>query len=286
MNGPAAPLLVLGAGGRVGRRLRSVWPVAIPARWHSRRPQSGCEHCDLLSEPDQLARMADGCAAILCLAGVTDRSHGKNGAAYDENSRLAQAAIIAAQRSGCPRVLLSSSAAVYGRAGGVLFEGNTGKDLSRYGLAKREMEEVGTALAEATCVNVCSLRIGNIAGADAILGGWHLGFALDVFDDGRTPQRSYLGFRVLADIVQDLMIAANLPPALNVAQPGLMAMGDLLDAAGLPWRKRKAQADAIKTVHLSTNLLERTLKRPVPGASPDTLAEEWRLMEAAPAGAE
>ena len=111
-------------------------------------------------------------------------------------------------------------------------------------------------------------------------------FALDTFDDGQTPQRSYLGFRALADIVQDLTIAARVPPVLNVAQPGLIAMGDLLDAAGLPWRKRLAQADVIKTVHLSTDLLERTLKRPLPITSPATLAEEWRLMEAAPAGAE
>lgn len=148
------------------------------------------------------------------------------------------------------------------------------------------MEKVGAALARATGIEVCSLRIGNLAGADAVLGGWKPGFELDTFEDGQTPQRSYLGFRVLARIIQRLAIAPHLPQVLNVAQPGLISMGDLLDTAGLQWRERPAPPAAVKSVHLSTDLLEQTLNEPLPLASPGRLTEEWRRMMALPVGAE
>lgn len=118
MTKTAAPLLALGAGGVVGRHLRAVWPESVPVRWHSRKAQQGFEHCDLLAEPKRLDQLVQGCAAIVCLAGVTERYHREVGAAYEENSRLAQAAIVAAHNGKCPRVLLSSSAAVYGQKSG------------------------------------------------------------------------------------------------------------------------------------------------------------------------
>lgn len=284
MSANEASLLVLGAGGRIGRLLRSVWSERIPVLWHSRRPEVGFESCDVLANPDKLVELTRGCTAVLCLAGVTEQRNRKTGACFQDNSLLAQAAIVAAQVSGCPRVLLTSSAAVYGRAGGLLSEETPGVEVSQYGESKLEMEIAGAALGQASGVEVCSLRLGNLAGADAILGAWQPRFCLDTFDDGQTPQRSYLGVLFLADVIQRLVTLADVPSVVNVAQPGLVSMGALLDAAGLRWSSRPAPSHAIRVVHMSTELLETALGKALPLASPIDLVEDWQRATAVPEG--
>ncbi len=280
-------VLVLGATGRIGAILRKCWPdgdIGADILWQTRHPVGasgriiGCATgeawvtLDPLGQPDALVRAATGCSAILCLAGVIS---GRD-EPLDDNIALAEAAVRAGAAARA-QVFLTSSAAVYGNQPGLLTEGAPLTPMSDYGRAKAAMEARGRILAAELGVRVCALRIGNIAGIDAILGDWKPGFRLDRFADGRTPQRSYIGLQTLARVLGDLMTAKHLPDALNIASPGGVGMGALLDAAALAWEARAAPQGAIKELCLSTRALERFTTQHE--ADTDTLVAEWRAMK-------
>jgi len=273
--------LVLGATGRIGRLLQQVWPqmgLGTKLLWQGRRRQQAAslnwDIFDPLTAPEALAQAASGRAEIQCLAGVVP---GRGGDLAD-NARLAEAAIRAAAKTGA-RVLLASSAAVYGNQPGLLSETLALDPVSDYGCAKAEMERGAINLAAELGVSVCALRIGNIAGMDAILGGWRPGFRLDRFADGRTPARSYIGVLDLARVLADLLAAPARPAALNVAQPGGIDMGMLLTAAGLPWESQAAPKTAIPQVILQTEQLQTLLPQRLPVAEPAQLVAQWAMLE-------
>lgn len=272
---PESPILVLGATGRIGGVLRRCWPDGA-GRWQTRRAEAGpgWVQVDPLGDPGALARAASGCGAVLCLAGVTD-ARAEREADYDLNIALALAAVRAGAAADVP-VLLASSAAVYGRRAGPRHEAEEVAPLGPYGRAKLEMERAAARLGEELGVAVTSLRIGNIAGLDAILGGWREGFTLDRFADGRTPRRSYVGPGALAALLLALARHTGLPPVLNLALPGAVEMGALLDAAGLPWVPRPAGAGAIPEVELDTALLGSLLPLDARPARPEELVADWR----------
>ncbi len=278
-------VLVLGATGRIGGILRKCWPKGR-ALWQTRKilPDMGSDWivCDVLGDAPGLARAAADADVILCLSGVI---HSRQEGDLSQNITLAEAAIRAAHRGrnggrngGGARVMLASSAAVYGDQVGVLEETAPLRPINDYGRAKAEMETRGAALGAELGVAVTSLRIGNIAGLDAILGGWREGFVLDRFGDGATPRRSYIGLITLARVLGDLVAADDLPAVLNVAAPGTVEMGALLDRAGLPWAPRLPGDTVIPEVCLSTRELERFTALNARDAMPETLVEEWRAM--------
>jgi len=289
---PTAPaILVLGAAGRIGGLLRRDWPTLLPAgadlRWQARRRPDDYAANDAwhilapLEDPAALAQAAEGTDTILCLAGVTPGHGGDLG----DNARLAEAAIRAAQASTRvsdrkTRVLLASSAAVYGNQPGVLSEEAPLHPANPYGVAKAEMEAQALRLGAEAGVAVTALRIGNIAGLDAILGGWRPGFQLDCFVDGTTPRRSYIGVRMLAQVLAALVQRPDLPEVLNLAQPGPVAMGDLLHAAGLDFSLRPAPDTAIPEVALEVTRLAGLLPpdMPLPAADPAQLVAEWAAL--------
>lgn len=278
-------VLVLGATGRIGMILRKSWP-ADRALWQSRAERGpGWLRLDPLAEPAALARAAQGCGTVLCLAGVTPTAAAAStsaAAAMEDNTALAEAAIGAAAAAGA-RVLLASSAAVYGNRAGLLREDAPLAPVSDYGRAKAQMEARGADLAARLGVEVCSLRIGNVAGADAILGGWRPGFELDLFADGRSPRRSYIGPATLARVLGDLLAAqdlsGDLPGVLNVAAPGMVEMGALLDAAGLAWTPRPAPPGAIAEVELDVSALRGFTRLDKTDSLPQTLVAEWRALQ-------
>lgn len=269
------PVLILGGGGRLGRLLHPVWPDPNVV-WHSRRPLAGHVSFDILDDAHALEMAVRGSRAVLCLAGVTNTSAVAD---MQNNVRLAAAAVRSAHAVGCPRVLLASSAAVYGRSDEALSEDGLCVPLSEYGRAKLEMEHETAKLGSDLGVQVCALRIGNIAGADAILGGWKEGFVLDVFDDGASPRRSYIGPVTLARVLDTLSRAARLPDVLNIAAPGSVTMGDLLDAAGLPWAPRPARNDAIQSVVLDTSRLKRYVQFQPEDSTPPQMCAEIRATQ-------
>jgi len=269
--------LVLGASGRIGCALRYRWGTEA-ALWQARRAQSGAgwHLFDPLQQPQALRRAAVAAGQILCLAGPVP---GRGGDLQD-NIHLAEAAVRAGAATGA-RVLLVSSAAVYGAGQGALSEETLLRPASPYGAAKAEMEARAARLGAKLGVSVCVLRIGNIAGFDAILGGWRPGFRLDQFADGRTPRRSYIGVLTLADVIAAVLAAAELPPVLNIAQPGAIEMGALLQAAGRDYATSPAPETAIAEVALDVTRLAAFLapQRPLPAADPAQMLAEMAMLE-------
>ena len=280
-------VLVLGATGRIGTILRKRWPqdpgwgaIRDQVTWQTRQVAAGLGPgwcgLDPVRQPEVLAQAATGQTVILCLAGVvTARAPGSD---LGDNVTLAEAAIRAAAGTRA-RVILASSAAVYGNQAGVLDEAAALAPQNAYGRAKAAMEARGAALGAELGVPVTSLRIGNIAGIDAILGGWRPGFRLDQFADGRTPRRSYIGMLSLARVLGDLVRADQLPGILNVATPGMVEMGALLDAAGLAWTPQPAPDSAISEVCLSTLALERFTSLSETEGQAAEMVRQWRLLE-------
>jgi len=273
-------ILVLGATGRIGRMMQWAWADvdAVLPLWQSRKDPGGTgwTGCDILHGPEALKAAAARADVILTLAGVTPASGGDMG----QNSALA----LAVQRAAGGRPhLLASSAAVYGRAGGLCRESDTVQPAAPYGEAKRAMEQA--VLAEGGPVTC--LRIGNVAGADQILGraGQGAALTLDRFADGRTPRRSYIGPATLARVLADLAIAAGqgraLPAILNVAAPGTVEMGALLDMAGCPWTPRTAPREAIAEVALDISALNRFTRPDPASGTAAALVAEWRAYEQA-----
>lgn len=252
-------MVVLGSGGKLGRLLRNVF--VHPAIWTTR---TDVDICDAGALRDALT----GAQAVLCLAGVTNGRPD----AMQMNSELALRTLDAARDVGAGRVFLFSSAAVYGRLPGLLSERGPTAPVSPYGQAKLAMEQAAVRHVHTNTV----LRLGNVAGADAILGGWTPGFALDMLPDGTTPRRSYIGPMRLAHVLRDLCTAATLPPLLNVAAPGAVQMGALLAAAGLHWRPRPADGETIAKVTLDTETLERFTSFEPGDSTPEGIVVDWK----------
>ncbi len=268
-------VLVMGASGRVGAYLRQFWPsLAIDPLWQFRiDAPDGALLWNPLSDP-----MPD-CGpvyAVLCLAGVT------SGRDVALNTDLALAALRAAQRLGAARVLLASSVAVYGADPGPHLEDGPCNPANEYGRAKLAMEQV--ARKNAGGIELCVLRIGNIAGADALLGGLRAGIkpSLHRFLGGRAPHRAYIGPKTLAELLAHLACHdGTLPNVVNIAQPGLVGMDELLRAAGRDWDWQDAPAQALAELRLDLARLQALY--PLPVATAQALVAEWRLTWAAPA---
>ena len=242
---------VLGATGRLGRMARHYW--SGKATW--------------------LGRALDGIPkSTECLIDLRGIVPGRGD--LSQNEILTRKALDTAQALGIQRVFVASTAAVYGQHPGPL-TAEVAAPISDYGQAKHAMELMAAAHPQTCTV----LRIGNVAGADAILGAWQPGFILDQFPDGRTPSRSYIGPATLARILQGLSQLPDLPAVLNIAAPGAIAFGDLLDAAGYSWTPRRASADTIANVTLDTQPLETLMSFAPEEQTPHGIATQWLQMK-------
>lgn len=264
--------LLLGGGGRLGRMLRQHWPQGHGLCVQSRQNKDGMLVFDPLLDPERLRAASVGRRAIICLSGVTPAHAAACGDAMSLNTDLALAAIDAAPRDA--RVFVVSSAAVYGAADGPHSESDDVSPVSEYGHAKRAME---IAALERGGGRVCVLRIGNVAGADAILGGWRAGMRLDQLADGRTPRRSYIGPKTLAQVIHTLCGAVDLPDIMNIAAPGVIEMGALLDSAGFEWAPRTPVGPVIEEVMLDTAALERFYTFTPQECSAAGMVAQWRI---------
>lgn len=290
-------VLVLGAGGRLGGMLRRHWGTGAGAGlvgvdlvgadlaplWQMRGAVEGpgVVRFDPLGRWPALGRVD----MVICLAGVI----AGDAAALRVNTDLALAAVRQGARCGAARVFLASTAAVYGRGGAGLAEDDPVVPVSRYGQAKRAMELAALAAGDEAGVPVTVLRIGNVAGADALLGGLAQGWVgqgrvgrgpvvLDRFADGQGPRRSYIGPGGFAAAMAGLARAAGagceVPACLNLALPGAVAMADLLQAAGVAFDWRAAPAGALPLVELDVGRLLRLV--PLERARAGAIVAEWR----------
>jgi UDP-glucose 4-epimerase len=256
--------------------LRTFWPDRDELASQSREAPEDLMRFDPVSMPTRAEAAMRGRSAVICLAGITPARTAATAESLDLNRKIALSVLRAARAAEVERVLLASSAAVYGDMRGALSEERACYPLSSYGRAKLEMEQEAADLASRWGMSVTSLRIGNVAGADAILGGWRDGMEIDTLPDGSTPRRSYIGPRTLARAMRAAAFAAKLPPVLNIAAPGTVAMGDLLDAAGLPWAPRPPLRAVIARVALSTDRLEKLMAFTPENSTPEGIVTEWR----------
>lgn len=296
---PHAPvrILHLGASGRLGRLLARAWRgpagegIEVVAQW---RRAAGAPEGALVWSPldEPLPGRVGRVDAVIDSSGVT-----RGGPeALGLNLALARAALEAARRLEARAALLPSSAAVYGAGSGgagsearPFREEDEARPASDYGRSKLAAERAASG-PPATW-----LRIGNVAGADALLGGNAPGStaAIDRLPDepgrsGRGPRRSYIGpeglARVLAGLARRAAAGEALPAVLNVAAPGVVGMEALAEAAGLAWRHRPAPEGAIAEVALDTARLEAVLPGAAGPADAAAMVAEWRRLDA-PAGA-
>ena len=219
--------------------------------WQARQPQAFAGLggptmvFDPLLDPGALRAAVRAADIVLMLAGPT-RGRVQDLAVHAD---LARAVLHAAEGRA---VILASSAAVYGAPmAGPCREEDAPAPLTDYGRAKLAMERVVAGVPGASV-----LRIGNVAGADALLGvppppG---GRVLDTLLAGHAPRRSYIGPQALALALGRL---ARLAAAgggrlgvLNLALPGAVGMDALLRAAGEGWRAQPAPPGVIDTVAL------------------------------------
>jgi nucleoside-diphosphate-sugar epimerase len=262
-------LLVTGSNGRIGRALRAIWAEnragGLPVLWHGRTARPGVDLVwDIGTNPPAI--LPPG-LIILHLAGCTTG----NAPDLAENLRITAAVCHASRAARASHVFVMSSAAVYRPGPTVLTEADSPAPISPYGQAKLDAERMATHLLAGQGITL--LRLANVAGADALLGNCQPSrtVTLDPIA-GQTggPERSYIGPRVLADVLSRLVAlvddGAVLPPILNLAQPGTVSMAGLLTAYGQPWQFGLPRHSAVARVAVATDLLTAIL--PVPHATP------------------
>ncbi len=248
-----AKLLVVGGNSRVGQLLRRPFRDA-PVTWCAR---SGADMTwTLMDGPATLAPALRGQDAVLCLAGATPGAD-----SFDLNAEVALAVIEAARQAGCPRVFLFSSMAVYGPGAGHAEDGPCAP-ATAYGASKLDMER--RAAKAAGGVAVTALRLGNVAGADALFRNIAAGRAitLDRFADGATPARSYIDPTLLAEVLVALARQSDLPPVLNLAADPPVEMAALMDAADAGYDTRPAPETALREVSMDLSRLKALVPLP------------------------
>lgn len=168
------------------------------------------------------------------------------------------------------KLLFVSTAAVYRPGPTPAREDDAPAPLNAYGRSKAAAEAV--LMAQADCP-VTILRLGNIAGADALLGPRGAGeIVLDpVPGQIGGPLRSWIGPKSLAQVLAALC-RAELPNILNIACDPPLPMADLLTASGLPWRFGPPNPAVVPVATLATTRLAELVD--LPGADPATLAAE------------
>lgn len=291
---PTPPLpatwLITGASGRVGRLIGAHWAMRPPAAARilrqTREASLGALVWDPLREgPGALLALAarqGPPAALIHLAGPTGRDADPALA-----PALAEAVLAAAVMAGVGRVLLASSAAVYGGARALPYaETDPSAPITAYGAGKCAAETVAARWRDRG-LSVCALRIGNVAGADALLTNPSRPLVIDRFGDAGEaakagPERSYIGPATLAAVLETLATCPALPAVLNVAAPAPIGMAALAEAAGLPWAFAPAPVGAQHRIVLECTRLA-ALHDFAPGAArPETMIAELAALNALP----
>ncbi len=266
----------MGASGRVGRLITRTWGKH-DSPWHTvplqyRRPHrlfnSTNIPWDVTDGPDGLLKWIDRFGALetlIVMAGVTP------GTSSDMtlNTLIAKAYLDAAKVAGIKRVLLASSSAVYGFGGGLpMSEAHSCAPVNTYGKSKLDMETMARNVAADTNMEICCLRIGNVAGADALLLNASKAtpdspLIIDRFSDGAGPLRSYIGPTQAGDVLAQLACHKGaLPSVLNFAGTAPIHMEELAIAAALPWRYATAPQTTHQSITLDCSVLAALIDMP------------------------
>jgi UDP-glucose 4-epimerase len=275
--------IVAGASGRIGRMVMNNWrqhaPNQIQFVPQFRSDHSTGLHWNLAEGPQPLLDWTgkNGPAeGLIVLSGV--RHH--EGDDPSENTAIIKSAIEAAKRAGFTRMLVASSSAVYGAWSDAPYKETMPlKPVTAYGRSKADVEALCNQASSPDLAITC-LRIGNVAGADALLGSnFAVPIKLDQFHDGKGPKRSYIGPQTLADVLVTLVNAERpLPEVLNIAAPKPVLMQALLEAAKWPWQFVPAPSSAQQSVLLDTGLLSSLYDFKTDAANPIEIIRQWHAL--------
>ena len=279
----------MGASGRVGRLIASAW-ANRDSPWHSvplqyRRPQTGFHYrnirWDVTNGPDGLLKWMDRFGALdtlIVMAGVTPATSPD----MTLNTVIAKAYLDAARIAGIKRVLLASSSAVYGFGdGSPMSETHSCAPINTYGKSKLDMEAMARNVTADTNMEICCLRIGNIAGADALLlnaskATPETPLIIDRFPDGAGPLRSYIGPTQAGDVLAQLAChQGTLPHVLNLAGTAPIHMEELAIAASLPWRYATAPKTSHQSITLDCSVLISLIDMPLGTHDAKTITLDW-----------
>ncbi|MBJ3762715.1 NAD-dependent epimerase/dehydratase family protein [Maribius pontilimi] len=269
----ARPVVLIGAGGLVGRRVCRAWHQAgVP---FLRVGRSGDLVWNLIGAPPPCPA-AHG-ASVVVLAGVTPVTGGD----LSENTRLAQAGVDAARRWNAAHVFVTSSSSIYGPTPrDPVGEDAPADPRGAYAEAKLAMEHATRA------PDVTALRLANVAGAAQPFLAIDAGAArLDAFPDAPdAPMRSFIGpvalARCLASLAAAVAHGRALPPVLNVAARRPIPMLDIFRAAGVDPARIPAPQGAVAYANLDTARLAGFWD--VPEQSADALWSEVRATDMSP----
>lgn len=281
-------VLVLGATGRVGTLLRRSWEQEtlqddnVVLTFQTRKTQharSGDLEWNILDPFPVQNPDAAAFDCMIVLAGVVPGPHADLGL----NTPIGQASVNAAAQLKIPRMLLASTSAVYGtHSDAPLAEDALLMPVNDYGHAKRTMEQTCLKQANALGIELCCLRIGNVAGADALVcNGTALDqgetLTLDQFEDGGTPIRSYIGPHSFARVLMSLARTSQpLPNTLNIAAPQPVSMHALAQAAGFPVTLRPAKNSAHQHITLNCTALTKLHRFNPIETQPREIIRQWR----------
>lgn len=266
-------VIVTGAAGRVGAILKRVWaaepPAALRVLW-SQRQAGVAKDCvlpwDIGAGP---APAWPHDAVLLHLAGTT----GAEDPAV--NPGLIPPLLEACRRNRVRHIVFLSTAAVYAPGPLPARESDPPAPPGAYGAAKLEAERLLTA----SGLPLTILRLGNLAGADALLSPRAPGAAIrldPVAGQPGGPLRSWIGpmsfARVLARLLHRIALAEPLPPVLNLVQAPPLGMADLLRASGLEWSWAPPNPAVVPVATQDNGALHRLLA--LPPASPAQMIAE------------
>jgi nucleoside-diphosphate-sugar epimerase len=278
-------LLVTGAAGRVGRALRAVWGEnlagSMPILWQSRSLEGAAGLCwDIGQNPPP--SLPTG-LIVLHLAGKTSGTP----EVLAQNATATEAVCAATLVARGAHVFVMSSAAVYAPGPLPLSEDVAPAPVSPYGVAKLAAERVAAAVLAGSGTGLTILRLANLAGADALLGNAAPGkmVTLDpIAGQAGGPERSYIGPRVLAQVLATLILrmAAGgvLPDVINLAQQPPVSMAALLQARGQDWVFGLPRSDAVARVVLDTGRLAGLTD--LPQTSPAALIADMASLQGWP----
>jgi UDP-glucose 4-epimerase len=276
--------LFTGGSGRVGRMLMRHWAQQAPQSdiiVQARRIDERGETNRIVWDPlvSLLPPIAGDVTCIIAFAGVTPAT----GGLLNNNAALAEATLAAAFAARIPRVILASSSAIYGmnQTNSPFRETDEPRPINAYGAAKFVMEEICKPWRKRG-LEVCCLRIGNVAGADVLLlngtnATINAPLRIDRFADGQGPRRSYIGPSTLARVVEALAACTqNLPSVLNVAAPQPIGMAVLAEAANMPWTWAAAPETATQDITLNVSSLGALYAFEPEDSRPAEMVRQWR----------
>jgi len=281
--------LVVGGSGKVGRLALAAWrdnqrlqqDIVLQSRLNDTITGPKSLRWDPVEGSKPLCDWVDNFGPLrtmVVLAGVIPGQ----GRDLFKNKVIAEACLDAAIAAGISRVLIASSSAVYGADSRSPFvETSICNPVNAYGTAKIEMEKACLARRRPG-LDICILRIGNVAGADMLL----LNIAkltagqtieIDVFNDGRGPVRSYIGPETFASTLQSLCTYSDLlPDIINIAAPSPVSMDDLAVAAGCRWTPRIHASSLPQRITLNCNLLASLHDFNPEDSGADEIIRQWR----------